>query len=112
MEALQPCFEKTVGEFLVGEWLPAIRATIRPTTFRGYESHVRVHLVPHLGEIGLDVLDARTVNVMYGSLVERLAPASVRHVHATLHRALRDARRWGYVTETSPTGPTLPNTDR
>ena len=97
--AEQPGFDKTVGEFLVAEWLPAIRPTIRPTTFRGYESHVRVHLVPHLGGVRLSELDARTVNVMYGKLIAELSPASVRRIHATLHRAMRDARRWGYVTE-------------
>jgi integrase len=97
--AEQSAFDRTIGEFLVDEWLPAIRSTIRATTLRGYESHVRVHLVPHLGALKLTQLDARTVNVMYGRLIERLSPASVRRIHATLHRAMRDARRWGYVTE-------------
>jgi integrase len=96
--AEQSAFDKTIGEFLVDEWLPAIRSTIRATTYRGYESHVRVHLVPHLGAVRLTALDARIVNVMYGRLIDTLSPASVRRIHATLHRAMRDARRWGYVT--------------
>jgi integrase len=99
MQAEQGSLDRRLGDFLLSEWLPAIRSTIRATTYRAYESHVRVHLVPHLGDVGLAELDARTINVMYGALIEKLAPASVRRVHATLHRALRDARRWGYVTE-------------
>jgi hypothetical protein len=36
----------TVREYLQKEWLPAIRATIRPTTYRSYVQHVDVTSCP------------------------------------------------------------------
>lgn len=44
----------TLGSFLRDEWLPAVRAKIRPTTYVGYEGHVRRYLVPGLGDKPLD----------------------------------------------------------
>ncbi len=38
----------SVKEFLAKEWLPAVEATIRPTTFRSYQQHVnRPHRAAH-----------------------------------------------------------------
>jgi hypothetical protein len=34
----------TVGEFLVGTWLPAIEHTIKPATFESYRRNVRLHV--------------------------------------------------------------------
>ena len=39
----------TVAEFLLHQWLPAIEATIRPTTLRSYRLHVARHINPHIG---------------------------------------------------------------
>ena len=45
------------------------------------------------------------LNALYGSLLTNgrvdggggLSPATVRRIHATLHRAFKDAVRWGYL---------------
>jgi integrase len=87
----------TVGIYLTAEWLPAIRHTIRPVTFESYERGCRNHLVPRLGDIALQRLIAAQVNGAYATLLARLAPGTVRQLHAILHRALADAVRWGYV---------------
>ncbi|MGH2756028.1 MAG: tyrosine-type recombinase/integrase [Actinomycetota bacterium] len=92
--------------FLVDEWLPAIKTTIRPSTWAGYEGHVRLHIVPRLGHLRLDRIGPAELNALYAELLESgkvsgrggLAPGSVRHVHVALHRSLRDAVRWGYLT--------------
>lgn len=95
----------TVEQFLE-RWLPAIENTIRPSTFAGYRAHVRHHIVPHLGEQRVRDVTATALNTMYGSLLGKvstkgrsLGPATVRRVHATVHRALRDAVRWGLLDE-------------
>ncbi len=95
----------TVGEFLVDEWLPAIQATVRPTTLQHYASYVTVHIVPRIGRLQLARLGPAQLNAMYASLLEDgrsdgrggLSPRSVRHVHTCLHKALHDAMRWGYL---------------
>src|SRR5664279_4985554 len=39
----------SLREYLRDEWLPAIEATIRPSSFRAYKQHVECHICPHLG---------------------------------------------------------------
>jgi integrase len=94
----------TVGAFLNDEWLPAIRATVRPTTYRSYETHVRVHIEPLLGQVPLQKLTGARLNEFYAALarsrqrgMKPLSPATVRRAHAMLHRALRDAVRWDRI---------------
>lgn len=92
----------SVRSFLIDEWLPTIKNTVRATTYTSYEGHVRNHLVPRLGSLQLRRLNAGTINAHYAHLQESgrlkgeggLSTATVRRVHATLHRALRDAVRW------------------
>ena len=94
--------DQTFGDFLVSEWLPAIRGTVRQTTLKSYEMHVRVHIVPRLGRTPLQKLNGARLNSFYAELASSgssrrdggLSPATVRRVHAVVHRALRDAVRW------------------
>ncbi len=53
----------TVGQFL-GTWLPAARASVRPSTFAAYEWITRKHLIPELGHIHLDRLTPAQVEAM------------------------------------------------
>jgi integrase/ribosomal protein L37E len=96
----------TVREFLQKEWLPSIRSTIRPTTYRSYVQHVECHIVPHIGNVKLERLGGATINSLYAKLAQSgkkngrsgLSALSIRHVHAVLHRALKDAVRWGRLS--------------
>jgi integrase len=94
----------TLGEYLADRWLPAIEATVRPTTFAGYRAHVRVYVNPALGSIPLQSVTADQLSTFYlqlhragGREGASLAPTTVRRAHATLHRAFRDAMSWGYL---------------
>lgn len=40
-------------EWVEDKWLPQVRSTVRQSTWEGYESAMRVHLVPALGKIQL-----------------------------------------------------------
>jgi integrase len=93
----------TVREYLTKEWLPAIEATVRPTTYRSYVQHVSFHIVPHIGSLKLEKVSGATLNALYAKLASQgkrdgkrgLSPRTVHHVHVCLHRAFRDAVRWG-----------------
>jgi integrase len=93
----------TVKEYLQKEWLPAIKATIRASTYRSYVQHVECHLLPHIGSLELQKLSGAQINALYAKLAvcgkrngkTGLSALSIRHVHAVLHRALKDAVRWG-----------------
>ncbi len=108
----------TIGEFLRVTWLPAAKGTLRPTTFSSYEMHVRCYLTPAFGHLQLQQLTPAAINAFYGSLREGfngrqpLSPASIRRIHATLHRALRDAVRWQLIARNPATGADPPKARR
>lgn len=54
----------TVNDFM-GEWLATIEPTVRPSTHYSYERNVRLHVLPHLGDLRLEVVDGGTLNRLY-----------------------------------------------
>ena len=99
-----PRSKGTLGEFLVNDWLPAISASVRPTTLDHYEQNIRVHVLPTIGSLRLQDVSAAKLNALYAELLKSgrcrgggLSPKTVRHVHTTLHKALNDAVRWGLL---------------
>ncbi len=101
-----------VADFLRLEWLPAIRSTIRPTTYASYAGHVEHHIIPALGQVPLQQLGSLQLNGLYARLLAEgrgpgkggLSPATVRRVHATVHRALKDATRWNKIARSPADG--------
>jgi integrase len=99
--------QTNLADFLRSEWLPAIRSSVRETTFANYVSHVDCHLIPGIGVLALGEIDGRRLNAFYAGLLSEgrvdgkgaLAPSSVRRIHAALHKALADAVRWGYLSD-------------
>ena len=105
----------TLGEYLP-QWL-ASRRKIEPGTARGYESHIRVHLIPHLGGIALEKLRVEHIEAMFTAIADRntaveiarqsedpeiratvkgartTGPATMQRIRATLRKALNDAIR-------------------
>ena len=61
----------SVREYLTKEWLPAVRATIRPSTYNSYLQHVECHIVPHIGTVKLAKLTGSRVNALYAELAEK-----------------------------------------
>jgi hypothetical protein len=86
------------------EWLAAIKPTIRPSTHYSYGRNLQLHVLPQLGSVQLRRIDAGMLNGLYASLLAEgrkdhagggLSPRTVRYVHTILHRAFRDAVKWG-----------------
>jgi len=96
----------SVKDYLKKEWLPAVKATIRPSTYGSYVQHVDCHIVPHIGTVKLQKLTGSQVNALYSKLAESgkkdgkkgLSPMTIHHVHACLHKACKDAVRWGHIS--------------
>jgi len=94
--------KRTLGSFLVDEWLPAVH-NVRPSTFSNYRTHIRTYIVPALGAVPLQRLSPAQLNAFYKALLAKgrlrdgqgMAPKTVHNVHAILHRALKDAVRLG-----------------
>ncbi|MGQ0826745.1 MAG: tyrosine-type recombinase/integrase [Actinomycetota bacterium] len=99
----------TLTRFLEDEWFPAIRASVRPTTWEHYHRLFRNYIRPSFGRTLLPNLTPARLNAFYAELLERgrlngdvstpgLAPKTVKHVHTMLHKALDDAVRWSHLT--------------
>ena len=92
---------QTVGQFLNDEWLPGIRATVKPSTWDSYRRNVQLHVIPNVGSIALSKLGPAQLNDLYASLAEGAKPLgsrTVRYIHSIMSRALKDATRWGKVS--------------
>ncbi len=90
----------TLGAYLTETWLPLQRQRLRPSTLHDYDNRINTHVVPYLGNIQLQDLDAQHLDRLYSQLLERggpkgkpLAPKTVRNVHVVLRKALADASR-------------------
>lgn len=86
----------TTSAFL-DSWVRDAR-NIRPRTRDGYANSVRNHLSPIIGATRLSDLSAQDVERMLTILAETRSPATVRHAHATLRRALGHAVRLGVIS--------------
>jgi integrase len=105
---LSPSGSGTVAEYLAS-WIERDRQRVRPSTWRSRETHVRCYLVPAIGRLSLarlssvDVERALEAFLLSGSPVlaaarrRSLSPLTVRHIRATLRRALNAAERSGLV---------------
>lgn len=67
------------------------RRTLADTTMDGHRSKTEQHIIPHLGRIRLDRLDAERIESFYTDLEDRLAPRTVLQIHHILSRALKIA---------------------
>jgi len=99
----------TLAGFLLDEWLPAKRSSLRASTAHSYERLIRLYVEPAIGAVPLSDVDGSMLNALYSELLASgrgrarsgggsgLAPKTVRNVHGVLAKAFHDAIRWGRV---------------
>lgn len=89
---------QTVSEYL-NRWLEnSVKGNVRPRTLQSYRLHVRLYINPALGRKKLKNLSPDHLQTFYSVQLDAgLAPSTVRYAHAVLHRALKQALRWGLV---------------
>jgi DNA-directed RNA polymerase subunit RPC12/RpoP len=94
----------TVREYLLKEWLPAIKGTIRPTTYASYTMHVEGHILPRAAVIPAGL------GRYGGALLARRAPLQlpvrlrIAPVQAFLRTSASSSARLGRLVDTA-TGP-------
>jgi len=88
----------TTGEYL-DRWLSdSVRDTVKATTFERYEQITRLHLKPALGRVKLKGITPAHVRGLYRDKLEAGSSArTVRYVHTTLHKALKQAVMDGLI---------------
>lgn len=92
------------GPYLEDRWLPAIKATVKRSTWESYRRLITRHVVPHdIGAAKLPAVTGDMLNRLYGDMLtgvgERKAVSArtVQYAHTLIHRALKDAARWRLV---------------
>lgn len=88
----------TVAEYL-DRWLSdSVKGATRPSTYQSYKSHVEKYIKPAVGTIKLTKLMPLHVAGLYSAMEADGKSARLRQmVHATIHRALKVAMKWGLV---------------
>ncbi|HHW42537.1 MAG TPA: site-specific integrase [Desulfotomaculum sp.] len=110
--------EKATGIFVephrvtVGEWLDRwlevyVRPSVRDTTYQNYETYIRVHIMPVLGDKPIQKLMPGDLQAFYNAKLEGgradgkeggLSTRAVRYLHFLLSAALKQAVKEGLVS--------------
>jgi integrase len=100
-----PLAKTTFGRYLAQSWLPMQQQRLRASTMDDYRRRLEKHVLPEVGGIGLQDLDAARLDRLYADLLNHggpggrpLAPKTVRNVHIVIRKALADATRKRLVT--------------
>lgn len=98
--------KRTLGQYLTEDWLPAARINLEESTWASYRRYIDVHVIPRIGGVRLQALDAGTLNGFYGELLTSgrkdgkeggLSPRTVRYIATIIHRALNEAVELGLL---------------
>lgn len=83
---------KPFGRY-IDDWFENIhKPTLKPSTARGYEVNIRLHIKPYIGQIPLCDIRRNDIVKLYNRLLAKgLKPSTIRYVHNTLRKALNDA---------------------
>ena len=87
------------AEYLVDYWLPVEKQNVRASTYAGYEGNANTIIAPYFREKGIRLVDltTRDIQEFYNLQQTRVAPATVKHYHAEIHRSLYHAVRIGLI---------------
>ena len=84
------------------EWLEAIRADVKLTTFGGYQLNVQRTIVPYFRDKGilLQELTADDINAFYSEQLKRVKAMTIHKFHANISKALKYAVEKDYIPHT------------
>jgi integrase len=81
----------------VSEWREHVAETLKPSSRRSAESHLRRHILPLLGECPLTELTVKKMQTFVTTLASGQRTAkTIENVLLTLSSILSSARKWGY----------------
>lgn len=110
----------TLGQWL-DRWLAEYKAgTVRPGTLEGYRCYIEYYIKPQLGDKQISLISQQDIQRMYRRLKtegrihehpemdHQLSDSMVRHIHSTLHAALKDAVQAHVIPRNPTEGTTAP----
>ena len=110
----------TLSEWL-DRWLTEYKAgTVRPGTLKNYRFYIEYYIKPQLGDKQISLISQQDIQRMYRRLKtegrihehpemdHQLSDSMVRHIHSTLHAALKDAVHAHVIPRNPTEGTTAP----
>ena len=110
----------TLSEWL-NRWLTEYKAgTVRPGTLKNYRCYIEYYIKPQLGDKQISLISQQDIQRMYRRLKtegrihehpemdHQLSDSMVRHIHSTLHAALKDAVHAHVIPRNPTEGTTAP----
>ena len=110
----------TLSEWL-DRWLTEYKAgTVRPGTLKNYRCYIEYYIKPQLGDKQISLISQQDIQRMYRRLKtegrihehpemdHQLSDSMVRHIHSTLHAALKDAVHAHVIPRNPTEGTTAP----
>ncbi len=111
-EWINPELSSTRFEEWARGWL-ANRTHLKPKTYSGYESLLRVHLFPRFGAIRLDRIDSLSIEGWLADLkASGLSASRIRQAHNVLSQILKTAVQARYLPSNPAEGLDLPRKPR
>jgi integrase len=97
-------------DFLLDQWLPLVKPTLRPRTFDSYRETVTLHIAPSVGRVPLAKLATTDVQRLVNQKIGegKLSPTSIIYIRNVLRAALNRARKWRLVKYNVADDVTLP----
>ena len=96
---------QALREYLEETWLPAIEHTVKPSTFDSYRRNIRLHVAERfIGTRQMQKIDGAQLNALWSLLLKgddehrALSVKSVRYISQILHRAFKDAMKYGAIS--------------
>lgn len=114
--------EADVGAFVVPrtitvnawleQWQEIFCPNIKRSTAARYESDIRLHILPEIGNMRLSEVKTSTIQRLYNKVHKNgLSDKSVRNLHGTLHNAMAKAVGEKYIAINPCEGVELPRSD-
>lgn len=89
----------TLSEYLANYMENVGKHTLRPKTIETNSSIIRIHINPTIGKIKLTQLRPDHLQSLYSQKLEAgLSRRTVHYIHSIIHKALRQAVKWGIVS--------------
>ena len=100
-------------------WSKTYLGGVNPRTAHIYKSDIRLHILPALGAVRLEALNAPMIQAFYNAMgepseqnPEGLSAKTVKNVHGVLHKALQQAVLIGYLRYNPADACILPRIER
>lgn len=110
LKRANPDAERLTVRAYLRDWLEHKRAQVKPSTLKKYRDTIEGHVIPHVGHLPLAKLSPMHAQRMITAVLNTTARPTGRRVEGPMHAtannarrflkmALRDAERWGLLTQ-------------